>query len=177
MIPTMKNHVVWLITAACLAAPLPASAQNADVTGTDRASLSACLRESADSPAACIGSIAVICARAAGTGDKREIEVACARRETAVWRERLDAASSAYAQRLEPGVRTRFLALQRTWESYTVQKCAFFGDSQPPARAASMQAGCGLREIAVRTNEIERESRGRPANAPRGNAQPPRIER
>lgn len=163
--------------ALLLLAALPATAQNADVTGTDRAAMSACLRESLESPAACIGSIAVICARAAGAGDRREIEISCARRETAVWRERLEAASGAYAQRLEPGARSRFIALQRTWETYAAQKCAFFGDTQPPARAATMQAGCGLREIASRTNEIEREMRQRPAGAPRGGAQPPRIER
>jgi Lysozyme inhibitor LprI len=162
---------------ACLLLPLPAIAQNSDVTGTDRAAMSDCLRESLDSPGACIGSIAVICARATTGGDRREVEVTCARRETAVWRERLDAASGAYAQRLEAGARTRFVALQRTWESYAAQKCAFFGDIQPPSRAATMQAGCGLRELASRTNEIERELRLKAAPTQRGGSQQPRIER
>ena len=176
MISFMKKPSVALLLLATICLPLPATAQNADVTGTDRASMSACLRESLGSPAACIGSIAVICARGTAEGDRREIEVACARRETAVWRERLDAASGAYAQRLEAGARTRFMALQRAWESYTAQKCAFFGDTQPPVRAATMQAGCGLREVAIRTNEIERELRLRTVSGPRGGGQP-RIER
>jgi uncharacterized protein YecT (DUF1311 family) len=176
MISTMRTRSIWLMIMACAFLPLPALSQNSDVTGTDRASMSACLRESLGSPGACIGSIAVICARATPDGDRRETEVACARRETAVWRERLDAASGAYAQRLEAGARTRFLALQRTWESYSAQKCAFFGDTQPPARAAVMQAGCGLREVATRTNEIERELRLRTVSGPRGGGQP-RIER
>lgn len=177
MIQPMKNRFVRLLFLACSFAALPALAQNADVTGTDRAAMSACLRESLESPSACIGSIAVICARAATGGDRREIEVICARRETAVWRERLDAASGAYAQRLEAGARTRFVALQRTWESYAAQKCAFFGDTQPAARVASMQAGCSLRELAVRTNEIERELRLKTASSQRGGSQQPRIER
>lgn len=176
MISFMKKRSIALLLLTCTFLPLPALSQNADVTGTDRAAMSACLRESLESPGACIGSIAVICARTTTGGDRREIEVTCARRETAVWRERLDAASGAYAQRLEAGARTRFVALQRTWESYTAQKCAFFGDTQPPARAATMQAGCGLRELATRTNEIERELRTRTASAPRGSQQP-RIER
>lgn len=177
MIEVMKTRSIALLLLTCTALPLPALSQNTDVTGTDRAAMSACLRESLDSPGACIGSIAVICARAAPGGDRREIEVACARRETTVWRERLDAASGAYAQRLEAGARTRFVALQRTWESYTAQKCAFFGDTQPPARAATMQAGCGLRELATRTHEIERELRLKTASAPLGGSQQPRIER
>jgi hypothetical protein len=173
----MKTRSIALLVMACTALPLPALPQNNDVTGTDRAAMSDCLRESLDSPSACIGSIAVICARATTGSDRREIEVTCARRETAVWRERLDAASNAYAQRLEAGARTRFVALQRTWESYTAQKCAFFGDTQPPARAATMQAGCGLRELASRTNEIERDLRLKNASAPRGGSQAPKIER
>jgi Lysozyme inhibitor LprI len=175
MIRTMKIRSIALLLLASM--PLPALSQNADVTGTDRASMSACLRESLESPSACIGSIAVICARGTSGGDRREIEVTCARRETAVWRERLDAASGTYAQRLEAGARTRFVALQRTWESYTAQKCAFFGDTQPPARAATMQAGCGLRELATRTNEIERELRLKNASTSRGGSQQPKIER
>lgn len=177
MINIMKRQSLALLLLACPLLAAPALAQNADVTGTDRAAMSACLRESLESPGACIGSIAVICARAATGGDRREIEVTCARRESAVWRERLDAASTAYAQRLDAGTRTRFVALQRTWESYAAQKCAFFGDTQPPARAATMQAGCGLRELANRTNEIERELRLKTASSQRGGSQQPRIER
>ena len=41
-----------------------------------------------------------------------------------MWRERLDLALSAFAQRLEAGPRSRLVALQRTWESYAAQKCA-----------------------------------------------------
>lgn len=146
-----------------------------DVTGTDRATLSACLRENLASPAACIGSIAVTCSRTT-EGEKRDHEVACARRETAVWRERLDISAVAYSQKLESASKSRFVALHRSWESYTSEKCAFFGDTQPPAISASMQAGCSLREVATRANEIERALRGKTAVSNRS-ANPPRIER
>jgi hypothetical protein len=175
MMTTMPHRALLLLS---LILAVPAMAQNADVTGTDRAAISACLRESLTSPGACIGSIAVVCARAGRQGDRREIETACARREMAVWRERLDASSAAYAQRLESGARSRFVALQRTWETYVTQKCAFLGDQQPPAQALTMQTGCGLREIAMRANEVERQLRGGATargTAPRSPSQPPAI--
>jgi hypothetical protein len=150
---------------------------NTPSTGTDRALLSACLRESLASPRACIGAIAVPCVRQGLGGVRTDAEITCARREAALWRERLDAASGSFAQTMDPGQRSRFAALQRNWEAYTAQKCGFLGEMQPPARMAAMQAGCDLQEIAARAIEIERSVRTRqgPARNPRN--QPPRIER
>lgn len=169
--------VLGVVAALLVPGIVPARAQGEDVTGSDRAALSECLRESLTSPGACIGSIAVICARAGGEGVRREAEVACARREAAVWRERLNAASAAFARQLDSESSERFVALQRAWENYTVQKCAFFGEIQPAARAAAMQAGCSLREVASRANEVERELRQKGEASRRRSGQPPRIER
>ena len=163
-----RTRLTALILAALgLAAPALAQSPNpGSVSAEDRAAIASCIRESMDRPRACIGTIAVVCARQA-RGDRREAEIACTRREAAVWRERLDLALSAFAQRLEPGPRSRLVALQRTWESYAAQKCAFAAEIQPPARAASMQAGCELRETALRAIEIERMTRrqARPGDA------------
>lgn len=74
----------------------------------------------------------------------REAEIDCARREAAVWRERLEAAARTLGPRLESGARSRFAAVQRAWESYAVQKCALLSDMQPAARAPTAQAGCEL---------------------------------
>jgi hypothetical protein len=148
----------------------PAAAQTTPpgggVTPADRAAIASCVRESGEMPRACIGTIAVVCAREPGTA-REGGDVACSRREAAVWRERLDLTLSAFAQRLEAGPRSRLVALQRTWESYAAQKCAFAAEIQPPARAASMQAGCELRETALRAIEIERMTRrqARPGDA------------
>ncbi|MGL5361604.1 MAG: hypothetical protein ACRDBH_01895, partial [Bosea sp. (in: a-proteobacteria)] len=106
-----------LASAVLLAAPARAQAPS-PVTAEDRASISSCLRESPSTPQACVGSIAVVCARATTGQDKRDTEIACARRESAIWRERLDTGQLAYAQQLQPAARSRFVALQRSWESY-----------------------------------------------------------
>jgi hypothetical protein len=89
--------------AVILAGTPAASAQSTDevaVTEADRAAVAGCLRESADTPRACIGAVAVVCARQAG-GDRREAEIDCSRREAAVWRERLEAAARVLAPSLE----------------------------------------------------------------------------
>jgi len=147
----------------------PAAGQAPPVPGAaDRAAISACLRDAAAQPRACIGGVAVACVRAT-VGDRRDAEVACARREQAVWRERLDVGAQAVARGLEAGQRARFAALQRSWESYTAEKCAFFGEVQPVARAAGLQAGCDLRETAERAVEIARllaQRSRRPASSP-----------
>jgi hypothetical protein len=125
------------------------------ITAADRATIAGCLRESVDLPPACIGTIAVTCVRQAN-GDRRDAEIACTRREASVWRERLDAGAAAFIQRLPPGQRSQFAALQRSWEGYAAQKCAFLGQIQPPARASSLQSGCDLNEVARRAIEVER---------------------
>lgn len=170
---------VLMAALALLAALSPAVAQTpAPSDGTDRALLSSCLRDTQDAPRACIGSIAIPCVRRAAEGARSEAEVSCAKRETTLWRERMDAASGVYSQALDSGQRSRFSALQRSWESYVAQKCAFAAEIQPAARMASMQTGCDLREVAGRAIEIELALRGRQGNTPatRRN-QAPRIER
>jgi Lysozyme inhibitor LprI len=164
----MMTHPTRLSLALLLMAlpwaPLQAQTQPpSPVSAEDRASISNCLRESPSTPQACVGSIAVVCARTTTGQDRRDTEITCARREAAIWRERLDAGQLGYAQQLQPAARSRFIALQRSWESYTAQKCAFFGEIQPVARAAVMQAGCDLREVANRAIEIERNLRQRSA--------------
>ena len=137
-----------------------AQAPDGNVTAADRATITACMRESADQPRACIGSIAVTCARQT-SGERRETEIACTRREAAVWRERLDFASSALLQRLASTSRSRFAAVQRSWEEYVALRCAFTGEIETPARAPVMQAGCELRAVAARAIEIETIARQR----------------
>jgi Lysozyme inhibitor LprI len=152
-----------LLAAMLCAAPATAQTQppGSGVTQADRAAIASCVRESAEMPRACIGTIAVVCTRQPGA-PREGADVACSRREAAVWRERLDLALAAFAQRLEAGPRSRLAALQRSWESYSAQKCAFAGEIQPPARAAAMQAGCELREVALRAIEVERMGRRQP---------------
>ena len=153
----MSNRSALLMLLA-LAAAAPAAAQapgeNA-VTAADRAAISSCVRESGEMPRACIGTIAVVCARQPGAA-RDGAEVACSRREAAVWRERLDLSHAALAQRLESGSRSRLASLHRAWEGYAAQKCAFAAEIEAAARAAATQAACELREVALRTMEIER---------------------
>ena len=159
------RRFLFIITAwaAILAGTAAASAQpinEAAVTEADRAAVAGCLRESPDAPRACIGAIAVVCARQA-SGDRRDAEIDCSRREAAVWRERLEAAARMLAPRLESGARSRFAAVQRSWESYAAQKCAFLAEIEPAERMAAMQSACDLREVAARSIEIERLIRRR----------------
>lgn len=146
----------------------------AAVSAEDRRTLATCLRDAADLPRACIGSIAVVCARRTpGTSAQAGLDVGCSRREAGVWRERLDLVGGVLAARLDSGPRSRLAAAQRSWETYAVQKCAFAAEMQQPDRAATMQSACALREVATRAIELERLAR---ANTRRP-AQPPRIER
>jgi uncharacterized protein YecT (DUF1311 family) len=142
------------------------------VTPADRTTIGSCVSESGSAPRGCIGSVAVVCARQA-PGDRRDAEIACTRREAAVWRERLDAAVGILGRRLESGPRSRLAALERAWEGFTAQKCGFVAEVQPPARAPVTQAACELREVASHALELERMARGQgPGQSPR-----PRIER
>jgi hypothetical protein len=146
-----------LLAAILLAAPAAAQTQppGNGVSQADRATIAACVRDSGEMPRACIGAIAVVCARQPGT-PRDGADVACSRREAAVWRERLDLSHAALAQRLESGSRSRLASLHRAWEGYAAQKCAFAAEIETAARAAATQAACELREVALRTMEIER---------------------
>ena len=148
-------------------AEAPAQAPPGGVSAADRSTIASCVRDSGEAPRRCIGSIAVVCSRQGGT-NREEAEVGCSRREAAVWRERLDLALAGLAQRLDSGGRSRLASLQRVWESYVAQKCAFIGELQPAARAGVMQAGCELREAALRALETERlvRQQGRGAEPP-----------
>lgn len=175
MMPRMKRFLAFLVALAASApalaqAPLPAPPPN-PLLSADRMQIAACLRQSGTATGACIGLVAVGCVRAA-TGDRRDSETTCARREEAVWRERLGFSSQSVIRAVESGQRTQFVALQLSWEGYIVQKCAFFGATQPPARVAGMQAGCELREVANRALELERFVAGRSLRRP---ASPPQI--
>ena len=153
MIVTMRQTT--LLAAAFLlvaAAPALAQAPNNSVQSADRLQIASCMRQSAAATAACIGSVAVPCVRAA-SGDRRDAEIACARREEAVWRERLTLATQMLGRSLDAGG-------------------AFYGSAQPPARSAGLQAGCELREVAQRALEVERFAAGRGRRAP---ASPPQI--
>jgi hypothetical protein len=152
----MRKRPALLLAIGLAAAPALAQAPGqGGVAAADRTAIAACVRESGEMPRACIGTIAVVCARQPGA-PREGAEVDCSRREAAVWRERLDLALAAYAQRLDSGPRSRLSALQRSWEAYSAQKCAFSAEVQPAARAAATQAACELREVALRTIEVER---------------------
>ena len=133
------------------------------VSEADRTAIANCVRESSETPRACIGTIAVVCMRSGGE-DRREADIACSRREARVWRERLEVATRALAQGLDSGARSRLAGVQRSWDSYVSQKCAFAGEIQPPARAPGTQAACELREAALRSIELERLGSRRGAN-------------
>ena len=163
------SSVLWL---GFLDADGVAQTPQHGISAADRTAIASCVRESGASPRACIGAIAVVCSRQGGT-NREEAEVGCSRREAAVWRERLEMAVAVLAQRLDPGARSRLGALQRTWENYVTQKCALVGELEPAARAAVMQAGCELREVALRSLETERLIR----RQGRGGDQRPRLER
>lgn len=152
-----------LLFSLLLAGPAAAQVENrgSGVAQADRATIASCIAEASETPRACIGAIAVVCTRQPGPG-RDAGEVACSRREAAVWRERLDLGLQAVAQRLESGSRSRLAALQRAWEGYSAQKCALAAEIQPPARAASTQAACELREVALRAIEVERMARRQP---------------
>lgn len=169
----MKRILCLVTTWACLASPALAQERPSRPEARDRTALASCLRESAATPRACIGVVAVPCAQQT-TGDRSASGTTCARRESALWRDRLDASSRALLTRLDSAGASRFAALQRTWEGFTAQKCAFAGDIAPPARSAVLQAGCDLQEVATRALDVEKLAR---AMTPQTRGNPPRIER
>ncbi len=123
---------------------------------SDRDAMAQCLGESGRAPSACIGSIALVCARRDG-GDRRAAEIACSRREVAVWRERMTSAIAALDGKLDGAARTHFTAVQQAWESYADLNCSFISQAFPASpRAAVFEAGCELREVAERTIHVER---------------------
>ena len=133
----------------------PAWAQGSTTLVADRAQLAACLRDNRAAGPSCIGAIAVGCLSAAGT-DRRAAEMSCARREETVWRERLTQALQASGRALDAGQRSRLAALHLTWEGFIAQKCAFYGSTQREGWQLGRQAGCELREVAIRALELER---------------------
>ena len=91
MLPMTALKIAALLLLASVAVPAWAQTPLPPGGGTlasDRAQLAACLRESGTAAASCIGAVAVACVRAA-SADRRGAEFGCARREEAVWRERL----------------------------------------------------------------------------------------
>lgn len=163
---------ICLALGLTLWAAAPAAAQTSPTLAADRAQLASCLRANATAAPACIGSIAVACVVAAGA-NRQAAEAGCARREEAVWRERLVQAVQQSGRPLDAGQRSRLVALQMSWEGYVAQKCAFYAASQREVLQAGRQAGCELREVAARALELERSSRPQaPARRP---SQPPQI--
>jgi|GEM_PF-1718981 len=167
----MSPSKATLFTFVALAAT-PLAAQTPSPTmAADRAQLVACLRQSATVATSCIGLVAVACVRAAST-DRRIAEHACARREEAVWRERLGQATQAVTRAMDAGQRSKLASLQLAWEGYVAQKCAFYGASQREGLQLGRQAGCELREVATRALELER---AQPQATPSRPQQQPRI--
>jgi hypothetical protein len=158
MVRTFSTFILLLLGCAQAAAQGAPSARV-----EDRRQIGSCLSQGTG--AACIGTVAVPCV-AAARGNRNEAEIACARREEAIWRERLTLASLALGRRLDLATRSQLQALQLGWQSYVVQKCAFYGALQPAERAAGRQAGCELREVAQRALEIERLARQRGGRPP-----------
>jgi hypothetical protein len=145
-----------LALAAEAAAPMMTPPVEAKlVTGsTDQEAIANCLAESADSPYACIGSIAVVCARLASSrGD--DPSLTCAEREEAIWRSRLDTAVAELRRSLPASAFHRFNTLQQAWQNYYALKCSFLGD-EGGTRAERRKNGCELREVAMRAIEVDR---------------------
>lgn len=173
MIAAMRGSlgIPVLLAQLCCAAALAQTPTNPVQSG-DRLQVANCVRQGLTASPGCIGLVAVPCVSAAAANGRAQAEIACARREEAVWRERLTLAAAALGRSLDAGARSQFAALQLAWQSYVVQKCAFYGASQPPARSAGMQAGCELREVAERALEVERFAARQMRRPP---AQPPQI--
>ncbi|SEG20415.1 lysozyme inhibitor LprI family protein [Bosea lathyri] len=145
--------LLLVFAATPLRAQAPAPPANATLA-SDRAQLANCLRENRTATQSCIGSIAVACVSATGV-DRRAAEQGCARREEAVWRERLMQALQLTGRPLDAGRRSRLAALHVAWEGFIAQKCAFYGSGQQGGLQAGRQAGCELREVAKRALELE----------------------
>lgn len=175
--PAMKQLGLLALGALVLTVPALAQAPSRPANpalAADRAQLAACLRERGEEAAtSCIGAIAVACVRAA-SADRRGAESGCARREEAVWRERLTLATQATGRALDAGQRSRLAAVHLAWESYVAQKCALYGAMQGEGLQNGRQAGCELREVAERAIELTR-ALARQAAPRREPAQPPRI--
>jgi uncharacterized protein YecT (DUF1311 family) len=163
----LLSAIILLLARPALAqAPAPAPQLNAD-----RALLVQCLRQGGEAQSGCIGLVAVSCVRTA-SGDRREAETGCARREEAVWRERLNQASLILLRSFDESRRSRFASLNLAWEGYVAQKCAFYGQSQREGYQVGRQAGCELREVANRAIELEKAL---PRPAAQRPSQPPQI--
>ncbi|POR54219.1 DUF1311 domain-containing protein [Bosea psychrotolerans] len=160
-----------MVSATPLWAQAPSPPPGRTVLASDRAQLAACLREGRIAAPSCIGMIAVACVRATGV-DQRAAETGCARREEAVWRERMLLALRLKGRTLDAGQRNRVVALQVAWESFVAQKCAFYGTTQREGWQLGRQAGCELREVANRAIELEASL---PQAQPRQPQAPPRI--
>ena len=143
MIAAMRGFLVIPVLMAQLScAAALAQVPTNPVQSADRLQVANCVRQGLAASPACIGLVAVPCVSAASTTDRAQAEISCARREEAVWRKRVTLAGAARERTLEVGARSQFAALQLAWQSYAVQKCAFYGASQAPARSAGLQAGC-----------------------------------
>ncbi len=164
---------ICLALGLILCAAAPAAAQTSPTLAADRAQLASCLQTNSGAAPSCIGSIAVACVVAAGA-NRSAAEAGCARREEAVWREKLVLAVQQSGRPLDAGQRSRLVALQMSWEGYVAQKCAFYAATQREALQPGRQAGCELREVAARVLELERSSRPQ-APARRPSQQPPQI--
>jgi hypothetical protein len=124
----------------------------------DRTSLASCLRENASEPSACLGTIVAACMRQQ-EGPASGREIGCLRREQAAWRDRIDASLQVMSRTLDSGQRARLAALQRSFESYAAEKCALAADLATPARSGLTGSFCDLREVALRSIELERQAR------------------
>lgn len=164
-----------VIALSALVAAGGAAAQVAPdpLLAADRARLASCLRQAQGAARSCVGLVAVACVRSA-QAERGRAEQLCARREEAVWRERLMQLSQNLARGLDPGARSRFVALQLAWEGYVAQKCAFYAGQQPASAQPGRLAGCELREVAWRALELEPSGRGA-MSAPRRPQGPPQI--
>jgi hypothetical protein len=150
----------------------PSWAQGSTTLASDRAQMATCLRDNRTAAPSCIGAVAVACVSAAST-DRRAAEVGCARREEAVWRERLMLAMQQSGRTLDAVQRSRLAALHLAWEGFISQKCAFYGATQREGFQLGRQAGCELREAAMRALELERAAL--PPAPTRRPSQPPQI--
>jgi hypothetical protein len=165
-------HLSRLILLLLAFGATPSWAQGSATVAADRAQIAACLRDNRTAAPSCIGAIAVACVSAART-DRRTAEAGCARREEAVWRERLMLAMQQSGRSLDAGQRSRLAALHLSWEGFIAQKCAFYGATQRDGWQLGRQAGCELREVATRALELERTP---PRQAPtRRPSAPPQI--
>lgn len=165
LLPLLPLLVASPLAAQTAPAPNP-------TLSADRLAMMSCLRDAPASREGCIGSVAVACVRSSQSGDRVAAEIGCARREEAVWRERLALAGEGALRNADAGRRSRFVALQLAWEGYVQQKCSYYAAGQPAARSPGLRAGCEVREVALRALELER---GLPQAGGRRPSAPPQI--